>query len=180
MFDFHTPERAGGASDGRPPGAVDDIVRDALPLLRGLARSRFSLPDDEVDSLVQNVLVRYLVRAEKVRDPRAYLVASLMNGARRLRAAGPSFEVSFDEIRDEPRQEQDDEIRQHLAGQILDRLDERCRGILKMRYYSGQTTREMAVELETTPGYAQKLVHKCLARALEICHKLENTRALRD
>lgn len=180
MFDFHTPERAGGASGGGTLRTVDDIVRDALPLLRGLARSRFSLPEDEVDSLVHNVLVRYLVRAEKVRDPRAYLVASLMNGARRLRAAPPSFEVPFDEIGDEPRQEQDDEIRQHLAGQILDRLDERCRDILKMHYYSGQTTREMAVELETTPGYAQKLVHKCLRRALEICCKLETTRALRD
>lgn len=178
MVDFHTPELEISGSEVGPGGTVEMIVRDALPLLNGLARGRCGLDEEQADSLVHGILVQYLGRASEIRDPRSYLVASLMNGARRVKSAGRSPEIPLEEMLTEPEQASEDDDRRILVGQILDRMDERCREVLKMHYFRGQTTREMAEELATTPGYAQKLVHKCLSRALEICRKIKVTRAL--
>ncbi len=56
--------------------------------------------------------------------------------------------------------------------ETIKRLHEKCRKILRLKFWEGQSASEMALSLDTTDRYAEKLIHKCLARARKIYHML--------
>jgi DNA-directed RNA polymerase specialized sigma24 family protein len=52
--------------------------------------------------------------------------------------------------------------------QALDYLQPRCRETLYLHYYEGRSANDVAISLDTTSRYAEKLIHNCLKRVREI------------
>jgi RNA polymerase sigma factor (sigma-70 family) len=61
----------------------------------------------------------------------------------------------------------------HLRA-MLQRLTPRKREVLRLQYHEGFTVREIATILETSPGYAQRLVSKAL-RDLRSMHQVASS-----
>ena len=57
---------------------------------------------------------------------------------------------------------------QMTIHQALGYLAQKCRDTLDLHYFKGMSAVEVAVVLDTTPRYAEKLIHNCLQRVRQI------------
>jgi len=53
-------------------------------------------------------------------------------------------------------------------SKVVGYMQPKCRETLRLHYFEGRSANDIAKELETTPRYAEKLIHNCLRRAREI------------
>jgi RNA polymerase sigma factor (sigma-70 family) len=140
-------------------------------LLVGTAIDRYNISETEAQTLAHDVFLAFITKANEIMDVRAWLVSAICNASKyylRVRARTVSLSAEIGE-RPDPRlsRVQDFLPEQLTAREIMACLIPRCQLVLHLRYVEGYTLPEIAIELRTTPKYAQKLVGKCLRRAHE-------------
>lgn len=155
------------------PGFVDrgidfDAVYDEhVPLMIGLAVERYGLAEPDAQTLAHEVFLAYFLKAEEVRDVRAWLVGGICNASRQfLRKHGRDVALPDDLKKTaDPRQAPESLPDQIAAREAYACCTARCQLALRLRYLEGYTIAEIAAELKTTPKYAQNLVSRCLQQA---------------
>lgn len=145
----------------------DAVYDDNVPLLIGIAVDRFHLSEADAQTLAHEVFLAYFLKAEDVRDVRAWLVGAICNASRQfLRKSGRNVALP-DDIADtaDPRHSPEAIGDQIAAREAFACCTARCQLALRLRYIEGYTIPEIAAELKTTPKYAQNLVSRCLQQA---------------
>ena len=135
----------------------------------GTAMSRFGIARPDAETLVHDVFLAYILRADEVRDVRAWLVGAICNASKfYLRISARTVGLPAD-IADEPDPRSlgvIDRLPDTLAGrECFACLTPRCQLALRLRYFEGYSAPEIAAELQTSAKYAQKLVTRCLQQA---------------
>jgi RNA polymerase sigma factor (sigma-70 family) len=159
----------------KEPPAADDVealYNEHRTLLLFIACRKFRIPDCDSENLIQDVFLSYLQTGTTIENVRAWLVAAMCNASRHYwRAQGRTESLPEDYT---------DRLDPNSAGlaetfalqmtihQALNYLTEKCRDTLHLHYFEGRSAVEVAVELETTPRYAEKLIHNCLQRVRAI------------
>lgn len=147
----------------------DAVYDEHIHLLVGVGVERFHIPEMDAQTLAHEVFLAYFLKAEDVRDPRAWLLAAMCNAARHhLRAQARHVELP-PQITEEPdprfRRMSDILPDQLAAREAFSCVTPRCQLALRLRYLEGYSIPELAAELHTTPKYAQNLVSRCLRQA---------------
>lgn len=153
-------EAAVRQADPDPVAAVYHAYREFLVTL---VCQKFHVPDDDALGLIHEVFLSFLRCRHEIENQRAWLVAAACNAARgywRQRRDDDDPATPLESIG----YAGDAEVLVRVA-QVLRRLPERSRRVLELHYLEGHSTREIATILNTTQGFAEKLVHESLVRA---------------
>jgi len=160
---------------------VEAVYRDNYELLFVIATRRFGVPDDEAQTLVHDVMLSYIGSAHEVREPRRWLLSAICNASRyfhRVRRRVEARESSLTEEggQNEPRSAGtgDMVVERLTASAILAELKEQYQDVLRLHYIEGLTAAEIAVRLETTLRYAERLIHRSRRAAYEAYCRLES------
>lgn len=151
---------------------VATLYNEHRTLLLYIACRKFRIPDCDSENLIQDVFLSYLQTGTKIENVRAWLVAAMCNASRHYwRAQGRTEPLPDDYV------DRLDPTSQGLAEryallmtiqQAMQYLAEKCRDTLHLHYFEGHSAVEVAAVLETTPRYAEKLIHNCLQRVRQI------------
>jgi len=151
-------------------------------LLRFIAARRFRIPADEVCGVIHDVFVSFIRHEAKVAqspaDERAWLVGGVCNASRYYwrKHRGEELPADIEEYID-PAAVADDAIARLLLADVLRRLPERCRDLLRKRYSEGYTPDEIATMESLARGSAKNLISKCLLAARAAFCRLRRTTA---
>jgi len=157
-----------------PPQAADveTLYNEHRTLLLFIACRKFRIPDCDSENLIQDVFLSYLQTGTKIENVRAWLVAAMCNASRHYWRAQGRTESLPDDFTDrlDPSSQglADTFALQMTIHQALGYLAEKCRETLNLHYFEGRSAVEVAVVLDTTPRYAEKLIHNCLQRVRQI------------
>jgi RNA polymerase sigma factor (sigma-70 family) len=129
---------------------------------------RYGIPRDDMEDLLQQCFLRYLVKREEIENPTAWLVVTLRNRCstywrdrRRQRLeTRESEELEWLAGAQPPEQERVD-LRRDLSRSIRV-LSPRHRELLRLRYTLGYETEEIARSLAYTPASVRKLACRSL------------------
>lgn len=162
-----------------PERDVEAMYAATAPILFHLAHHKFRVPWEDAENLVQETFTAYLSVMDDVSDARGWLVGAVCNGSRYYWRRGENRGTTADpneELRTRPDPSSVD-LTSRVAEaitvrQTISHLHEKCRHVLRLHYFEGYTAREIAKELATTNGYAEKMIHDCLKRALVIYERL--------
>jgi RNA polymerase sigma factor (sigma-70 family) len=135
-------------------------------LLRWVATVKYRVPEWDAEPLVHEVFVSYLLVRRPLVDVERWLVGGICNQCRnywRSQARRESLGLAAAELSSTDFEAQ--VLREYTVARVLGLLDERCRSLLQRHYFQEETARELAESLSLSPGYAQRLIHKCLVRA---------------
>jgi RNA polymerase sigma factor (sigma-70 family) len=169
---------------GAPFAMPDDTNAEPLPrsqraeaayrahydLLRFIAARRFRIPTDEVCGVIHDVFVSFIRHEARVArspaDERAWLVGGVCNASRYYwrKHRGQELPPDIEEYID-PAAVADDAVTRLLLADVLRRLPERCRDLLRKRYSEGYTPDEIAAMESLARGSAKNLISKCLLAA---------------
>lgn len=147
--------------------AVESAYNDYAVMLRSVAMRKFRVPDSDVDAIVHEIFLSYIVHVDSVEDPRSWLFGAICNASRAYWRKHPRTE-ELPELESSTKDSEHDLATRITVRQTMARLQPKCRDTLRLHYFEGQSSREVAETLSTTRRYAEKLIHKCLRRALEI------------
>ncbi|MCM2314879.1 MAG: sigma-70 family RNA polymerase sigma factor [Thermoanaerobaculia bacterium] len=153
-------EAAARQADPDPVAAVYDAYRGFLV---ALVCQKFRVPDDDALGLVHEVFLSFLRCRRDIENQRAWLIAAACNAARgywRQHRDDDDPATALESIG----RSGDAEVLVRVA-EVLRRLPERSRRVLELHYLEGHSTREIATILNTTQGFAEKLVHQSLVQA---------------
>jgi RNA polymerase sigma factor (sigma-70 family) len=159
-----------------PPSTTADEV-EALylkhrTLLLFIACRKFRVPECDAESLIQEVFLSFLQTDTKIDNVRAWLVAAMCNASRhywRSQGRTESLPEDFDDRSDPSSVGLAETFATSMTvRQAMRYLQPRCRETLRLHYFEGRSSGEVARELETTTRYAEKLIHNCLKRVREI------------
>jgi RNA polymerase sigma factor (sigma-70 family) len=157
-----------------PPAAndVEALYNEHRTLLLFIACRKFRIPDSDSENLIQDVFLSYLQTGTKIDNVRAWLVAAMCNASRHYwRAQGrtESLPEDFTDRLDPNSQGLAETFAlQMTIHQALNYLAPKCRETLNLHYFEGRSAVEVAKEFDTTPRYAEKLIHNCLQRVRQI------------
>lgn len=152
--------------------AVESAYHDYAQMLRSVSLRKFGIPESDVDSVVQEVFLSYIVHVDAVQDVRAWLFGAICNASRAYRRKHPATEALPADFELASRDCEYDLATRITVRETLARLRPKCRETLRLHYILGNSAREVAETLSTTRRYAEKLIHNCLRRAHEIYAKL--------
>jgi len=110
-----------------------------------VARKKFGVPEDDVNSLVQEVFLSFARSAETIREPRKWLVAAICNPSRsywrrKFRDEVRSSEVPLESLEGSSCPEEAIALEMSIAT-MLSYLQEQCRDTLRMHYFEGRCSR---------------------------------------
>jgi RNA polymerase sigma factor (sigma-70 family) len=145
----------------------DAVYEEHVPMLIGLAIERFHLQKIDAQTLVHEVFLAYFLKADEIRDVRAWLIGAICNASRQfLRKNGRDVALT-EEVANtpDPRHAAESLTDQIAARQAYACCTARCQLALSLRYIEGYSIDEIAAALKTTPRYAQNLVSRCLQQA---------------
>jgi RNA polymerase sigma factor (sigma-70 family) len=193
----YTPtERARLGSPGAPFAMLDDPNAEPLlasqraelayranyDLLRFIAARRYKIPMDEACGIIHDVFVSFIRHEAKVTrspaDERAWLIGGVCNASRYYwrKHRGEELPPDIEQYVD-PTSVADDAITRLLLADVLRRLPERCRDLLRKRYSEGYTPDEIAAMASLARGSAKNLISKCLLAARAAFCRLRRTTA---
>lgn len=145
---------------------VGDVYDEHYDLLFGVAVRKFQVPAEDVPVLINDVMLSYIVARDEVENIEQWLVAAICNAARYYHRRARREPTAM--LEEEPQQKDTAEerlINRIDAGRVLDRVPRQHRRVLHWHYLEGYTAPEIARLLETTPRYAERLIHKALRYA---------------
>lgn len=145
----------------------DAVYDEHVPIMIGIAVDRFHLSRSDAQTLTHEVFLAYYLKAEEIRDVRAWLIGAICNASRQfLRKNGRDVALT-DEVANapDPRHAPESLNDQIAARQAYACCTARCQLALSLRYIEGYSIEEIAAALKTTPRYAQNLVSRCLQQA---------------
>ncbi|MBV9071920.1 MAG: sigma-70 family RNA polymerase sigma factor [Acidobacteria bacterium] len=149
---------------------IEKAYLENRTLVLYVACRKFRIPDQDAEALVQEVFASFAATESKIDDVRAWLVAAACHSSRHYWRQHGRTDVLPDDSAERPAPTgYVDEVAMRMTvRQALDYLDPRCRETLIMHYFEGRSASEVAREFQTTPRYAEKLIHNCLKRVREI------------
>ena len=161
------PIPVSGSEEAPPDFAA--LYEDHVPVMIGFAVKRYRISETDAQTLAHEVFLDFILKARRVANVRAWLIASMRNASRyyvRVRARSESLPDSFAE-RADPRLERVVDMwpDQLAARQAFGCTTARCQLVLALRYLEGYSVPEIARELNITEKYAGKLVIECLDQA---------------
>jgi RNA polymerase sigma factor (sigma-70 family) len=143
-------------------GSFDAFYRQQLDWARRLAYV-LVVDADVAAEIAHDAFLGLAPRFDSVRSPRAYLRVSIVNGCRRHRRRESRRDRSqrlaaAPEAVTDPARE---------ALDLVDRLPDRQRAVLVLRYLEGLSEAEIAETLSCRPGTVKSLASRALARLRE-------------
>ncbi|HJQ38043.1 MAG TPA: sigma-70 family RNA polymerase sigma factor [Thermoanaerobaculia bacterium] len=157
------------------PGSNHELTaayEENYGLLLGIAVDRFGIPYADAETLVQEIFLQLLLHASRVRDRRAWLIGAVYNASKGyLRSAQrvQPLPGNASSAADPRYVRVEEQWPAELAvREVFERMTPRCQLALRLRYIEGHTLPSIARLLDTTTGYATKLVNRCL----EAAHRL--------
>ena len=158
------------------PDEVEALYIEHRTLLLFIACRKFRIADGEAENLIQEVFLSFLQTCTRIDNVRAWLVAAMCNASRHYwRAQGRTESLPDDYANacDPKTTSTADEHAMRLTmSKVLGYMQPKCRDTLRLHYFDGRSANDIAKELETTPRYAEKLIHTCLRRAREIYNNI--------
>ena len=154
------------------PADIGELYVRHRPLLLHVGCRKFRIPESEAEALIQEVFLSFMTTTTKVENIRAWLVAAMCNASRHYwRSSGRTegLPEDFEDHTDPLSHGIADKLAMIITmQQALDYLQPRCRETLYLHYYEGRSANDVAISLDTTSRYAEKLIHNCLKRVREI------------
>jgi RNA polymerase sigma factor (sigma-70 family) len=152
--------------------SLEEILARAEPRLKRVL-SRYRIPPQDADDLLQETFLIMVSKAGSIRNPDAWLVATLANRCiiywRRQRAKlWDLVDTTILELLadvEKPPQENAD-LRYDLDS-LLSHLPDRCRSLLRLRYGFGCSTAETAERMGYCKSSIRKVTRRCLAALTE-------------
>jgi RNA polymerase sigma factor (sigma-70 family) len=159
---------------------VGEVYEEHRRFLVGTAISRFGVSEDDAETLVHDVFLAYIIKANEVVDVRSWLLGAICNATKhylRMRARAVGLPPDIIEEPDPASVRVMERLPAELAArECFACLTPRCQLALRLRYLEGYSVPEVAAELLTTPKYAQKLVTRCLQQAYDRYQRKETER----
>lgn len=145
----------------------DAVYEMHVPTMIGVAVDHFHISETDAQTLAHEVFMAFFFKAEDIRDVHAWFIGAMCNASRHYLRTRAKHVPLPPEIVDEPdpRFTRDSFPNQIAAHEAFACLTPRCQLALRMRYLEGYSVPEIALQLHTTPKYAQKLVTRCLRQA---------------
>lgn len=157
------------APQGQDVGALYEQYRD---LLLHISCRKFRVPEEDAESLIQEVFLSFIEGGSAIENTRGWLVGAMCNASRhywRVQARTESLPDNIGEHSDPQTTSIADQFATSLTlRQAMRYLQPRCRETLYLHYFEGRSAPDVARELDTTNRYAEKLIHNCLKRVREI------------
>lgn len=147
--------------------SLEDFLKQVRPRLRA-AFARYRIPAQDTEDILQQALMA-LIHREGVRDPEAWLLGTVRNKCllywrERRRRLYESVDAAVLEAMAEPvGPTQESSHLHHDLVHALERLPERCRSLLWLRYRQGYDPPELAERLGYSPASISKVTTRCLA-----------------
>jgi RNA polymerase sigma factor (sigma-70 family) len=147
--------------------SLESYLHKVQPRLKALF-ARYRIPTQDTEDILQQALLALVYQRPSIRDPEAWLVGTIRNKCllywrehrRKLYESVDAAVLEFMAEPMAPAQEGAD-LRRDLDS-LLERLPERCRSLLALRYRHGYEPPELAERL----GYSQSSISKVTTRCL--------------
>lgn len=151
---------------------VEALYLEHRTLLLYIASRKFHIADGEAENLIQDVFLSFLQTCTRIENVRSWLVAAMCNASRHFWRAQGRTEPLPDDYANacDPKTwgTADEHAMRLTMSKVVGYMQPKCRDTLRLHYFEGRSANDIAKELETTPRYAEKLIHNCLRRAREI------------
>jgi RNA polymerase sigma-70 factor (ECF subfamily) len=147
---------------------LEEILGRIEPKLKRIL-FRHRIPAQDADDLLQETFLIMVSKAESIRNPEAWILATLTNRCiiywRRHRSRlWDQVDTAILELladAEAPPQERE-ELRYDLDA-MLSELPDRCRSLLRLRYGLGCSAAETAERMGYQASSIRKVTHRCLA-----------------
>jgi RNA polymerase sigma factor (sigma-70 family) len=151
---------------------LEDVLKRVEPRLKRIL-SRYRIPAQDADDLLQETFLIMVSKAGTIRNPEAWLLATLNNRCviywRRYRSQlWDVVDTTILELLAEvtaPDQEQSD-LRTDLSS-LIAHLPDRCQSVLRLRYGLGCSTAETAERMGYCKSSIRKVTRRCLSALTE-------------
>jgi RNA polymerase sigma factor (sigma-70 family) len=152
--------------------SLEEILARAEPRLKRVL-SRYRIPAQDADDLLQETFLIMVSKAGSIRNPDAWLVATLANRCiiywRKHRAklwdlVDTAILEMLADVEAPP--QENAELRYDLDS-LLSHLPDRCRSLLRLRYGFGCSTAETAERMGYCKSSIRKVTRRCLAALTE-------------
>ena len=147
-------------------------VQDTRRALLDTARELFAengFQATRTEDIVQQALLALLYQRQAIRDPEAWLMGTLRNKCllywrERRRKLYDAVDAAVLDLMAEPMapEQEGADVRRDLE-MAIERLPERCRSLLSLRYNHGYEPPELAERLGYSPTSISKTTNRCLA-----------------
>jgi RNA polymerase sigma-70 factor (ECF subfamily) len=152
--------------------SLEEILKRAEPRLKRIL-FRYKIPAQDAEDLLQETFLIMVSKAGSIRNPDAWLLATLSNRCviywRKYRSRlWDLVDTTILELLAEseaPTQERSD-LRSDLDA-LLAQLPDRCRSVLRLRYGLGCSTAEAAERMGYCQSSIRKVTRRCLAALTE-------------
>jgi RNA polymerase sigma factor (sigma-70 family) len=152
--------------------SLEDLLARVEPRLKRIL-SRYRIPAQDAEDLLQETFLIMVSKAGSIRNPDAWLLATLANRCiiywRKYRSRlWDLVDTTILELLSEaeaPAQELSD-LRSDLDT-LLSQLPDRCRALLRLRYGLGCSTAEAAERLGYCKSSIRKVTRRCLSALTE-------------
>lgn len=154
--------------DGSSNHRIEDILDGLQPRIRATF-ARFRIPPSDAEDVLQQTLLIYLYKRDRVVDPEKWIIGALKNRcllywrSRRRRLYTNVDKAVLESVAgcEDSCQARSDFARD-LSG-LLAELPERCRRIFELRYWQGWEPSEAAQKLGYRASSIYKVTERCLA-----------------
>ncbi len=147
---------------------LENFLSRVQPRLKVLF-ARYRIPPQDTEDIIQQALLAFVYQRQEVRDPDAWLLGTIRNKCllywrEQRRKLYEAVDAAVLELMAEPLapDQEGSDIRRDLANAI-ERLPERCRTLLALRYRHGYEPPELAERLGYSPASIGKTTTRCLA-----------------
>lgn len=155
-----------GDSDERL--SIEELFEKLQPKLRRIF-ARFRLPPEDAEDVLQQSFLDLVYKQKQVYNPEAWVTATVRNRCitywrKRRRQIWDAVDSALLDLLAQPEapSQRQVSLRQDLE-KLLNRLPERCRSVLVLRYGLGYRSREVADLLGYQPSSIRKVTSRCIA-----------------
>lgn len=130
---------------------------------------RYRIPPDDADDLLQQALLAFVHQSGEVRDPGAWLAGTLRHKCllywrdRRRKVYDAVDDAMLEWLAQPQAPTQGDADLRRDVENLIERLPQRCRSLLQLRYKMGYEAPELARRLGYRPSSIGKVTTRCLA-----------------
>lgn len=144
------------------------IYRETYPLLSALAVRRFRIPESEVQGVIHEVFVSFLRNEAKIRDTRAWLVGAVCKASRKYWSDGSREEATDFSQWVDPNPPGDALTARVDVVLALRQLGDRCREVVRLRFFEGFDFVELASHFSITAPSAKLKLARCMKTARQL------------
>jgi len=164
--------------------SLEQFLERARPRLKSLF-ARYRIPPEDTEDLLQQSLIALIYQWRHIRDPEAWLSGTMRNRCliywrNRRRKLYDGVDAAVLEWMAKPvmPEQEGADLARDLTT-VIERLPDRCRSLLKLRYQLGYEPPEVAERMGYSPASIGKVTTRCLAalfRQLTVAGLIKNKR----